>query len=68
MVRIDKKTLEDLEFPLVLAHISNNCLTDLGKGEVLSIVPFKEVDDISIELNRLNEFTASLQNDNRSCR
>ena len=28
---MNTKTLEDLEFPIVLSHLSDLCLTELGK-------------------------------------
>ena len=63
VVRIDKKTLESLEFPLILQQISEFCITQLGKNKVLDIVPFTEVLKISPELHRVKEFTASLNSD-----
>jgi DNA mismatch repair protein MutS2 len=65
MVRIDKKTLQDLEFPSVLQQISEFCITDPGRNEVLNIVPYKDSDLIEPELNRVKEFTASFDNENR---
>jgi DNA mismatch repair protein MutS2 len=65
MIRIDKKTLEDLEFPTVLKQISNFCITEPGKEKVLSILPFKDFNDIKPELQRVKEFTASFEGDTR---
>ena len=42
MIKIDSKTLEDLEFPVVLQQVSNFCITDPGKQRVLSIMPFDD--------------------------
>ena len=64
MIRIDKKTLEDLEFPSVLQQVSNLCITDPGKERVLAIVPFSNSEEISPELFRVKEFTASFDSDN----
>lgn len=65
MVRIHKKTMEDLEFPSVLLQISQSCITQPGKEAVLRIAPFKNPDTIKPELIRVKEFTASFDNDNR---
>lgn len=64
MIRIDKKTAQDLEFPTVLQQVADFCVTDPGKKLVTEIVPFKEADDILPELTRVKEFTASYENDN----
>ena len=64
MIRIDKKTLEDLEFPMVLEQTAEFCITEPGKKKVLTIKPFSEVSDISPELNRVREFSASFESDN----
>ena len=63
-IRIDKKTLEDLEFPSVLQQISDFCITAPGKENVLNIVPFNDIGDIAPELQRVKEFTASFSDDN----
>ncbi len=63
VVRIDKKTLESLEFPLVLQQVSEFCITQLGKDKVNAIVPFVETLAISSELHRVKEFTASFNSD-----
>lgn len=65
MVRIDKKTLQDLEFPSVLQQASNFCITDPGRKLVLSVVPFSSTESIAPELYRVREFTASFDNENR---
>lgn len=64
MVRIGRKTLEDLEFPTVLQQVAHFCITEPGTESVLAIGPFQEKDDIVPELHRLKEFTASLHGDN----
>ncbi len=65
MVRIDNKTLQDLEFPAVLQQASNFCITDPGRRLVLSVVPFSNIEGIAPELQRVKEFTASFDNENR---
>jgi DNA mismatch repair protein MutS2 len=63
-IRIDKKTLEDLEFHLVLQQVSDLCVTQPGKERTLAITPFSASEEIIPELDRLKEFTASLNGDN----
>ncbi len=64
MIRIDKKTLESLEFPLVLQQVASFCTTQLGEEKTLSITPFSETQNIQPELLRVKEFTASLSGEN----
>lgn len=65
MIKIDIKTLEDLEFPTVLNQISELCVTEPGREQVLSIRPFQEFSEIEPELLRLKEFTVSFEGDNK---
>ncbi|WP_313113482.1 endonuclease MutS2 [Aequorivita sediminis] len=65
MIKIDKKTLEDLEFPTVLNQISELSVTEPGREQVLSIRPFQEFSEIESELLRLKEFTVSFEGDNK---
>jgi DNA mismatch repair protein MutS2 len=65
MIRIDNKTLEDLEFPSVLEQISEFCVSEPGSQKVISITPFESADLISPELHRVKEFMASLAGDNK---
>ena len=64
MINIQSKTLESLEFPLVLQEISSACITALGEEKVLAIVPFSKPEEINPELIRVKEFAASLSGDN----
>ena len=64
MINIQSKTLESLEFPLVLQEISSACITKLGEEKVLAIVPFDKLEEINPELIRVKEFAASLSGDN----
>ena len=64
MINIHSKTLESLEFPLVLQQVASACITVLGEEKVLSIVPFSKMEEINPELARVKEFTASLSGDN----
>ena len=63
-IRIDSKSLEDLELHLVLQQVSDLCITKPGKEKVLAITPFSASEEIIPELNRLKEFKASLDGDN----
>ncbi len=65
MSAIHKKTLEDLEFPAVLAQIADGCITDLGKEGVYSIVPFNSLSTCEISLLKTAEMQASFNSDNR---
>jgi DNA mismatch repair protein MutS2 len=65
MTKIDSKTLEDLEFPSVLRQIADFCVTEPGRERALSIVPFPEMAEIVPELQRVKEFKASFDGDNR---
>ena len=64
MTTIDHKTLESLEFPEVLNEIASFSITELGKESVLSILPFKKLVAIQPELERIKEFSASLNGEN----
>ena len=65
MSRVNQKTLEDLEFPSVLLQVADNCVTEPGREAVLAIKPFKELSEIPTELQRVKEFTASFEGENR---
>ena len=58
--RIDSKTIEDLEFPIVLQQVANSCLTTLGKEAALQISPFPTTPEITLQLERTNEFLQGL--------
>ena len=64
MQTIDKKTLQDLEFPLVLKQLSGHCSTDLGKEGALAIQPISEKEDLLEVLGRTSEYLASFSNEN----
>jgi DNA mismatch repair protein MutS2 len=65
MINIQEKTLKDLEFNTVLNQISQFCSTDLGKNQVLQILPFKDKEALLNELNLTNEYLSSFYNENR---
>lgn len=62
--RIDTKTLEDLEFPLVLQQVSEFCITEPGMDVVRSLAPYQDFSLIQPELHRVAEFVASFDGDN----
>ncbi|MGB5171490.1 endonuclease MutS2 [Eudoraea sp.] len=62
---IEQKTLEDLEFPLVLKEIAGRCNTELGKEITLNILPLGSKDEILNSLGTTSEYLASFTNDNR---
>jgi len=65
MAHIHKNILKDLEFPRVLEQVSGLCITALGSAAVNEISPDVSKDLILPELQRVKEFTASLENENR---
>ncbi len=65
MSKIHSSTLKDLEFPVVLSQVAGLCATELGKEKVFEIIPSSDKEIILPELQRVKEFTASFQNDNR---
>ncbi len=65
MIHIHKKTLQDLEFPTVLAQVSELCITPLGHQAALEIAPFKTKEDLLFQLQLTNEYVSSFYNDNR---
>jgi len=65
MQTIDKKTLQDLEFPLVLEQLSDRCSTELGKIGAAAIQPIAKKEDLLEVLGETSEYLASFSNDNR---
>ena len=61
---MNTKTLEDLEFPIVLSHLSDLCLTELGKKYALRIKPFDNQESLLLALNQTNEYLSSFDNNN----
>ncbi len=65
MIRISKKTLDDLEFDTVLNHIEEQCNTDFGKLKALQIVPLKTKEQLHAALQEVSEYKASFLSDAR---
>ncbi|GEQ86392.1 endonuclease MutS2 [Patiriisocius marinistellae] len=63
MIKIDNKTLEDLEFKTVLEQVSQFSITAPGKEYVLNTQPFKDRSEIEPELYRVKEYLASFGSD-----
>jgi len=64
MIKIHEKTLKDLEFFTVLEQINEYAITSLGKGAVSSIFPFEAETKLKRELDYVNEYLSSFDNDN----
>lgn len=62
---ISEKTLIDLELATILNSVSNFCISDLGKKEILQIKPYASLQQLKPELQKVNEYVASFVNDNR---
>ena len=61
---IPKKTLEDLEFDVVVDNILTYCVTSHGKEKLKSLKPSLEFDQINFSLDLVSEYLSSLDNDN----
>ncbi len=60
-----KKTIEDLEFKEVLQQVASFAITPLGKAHCLALTPQFEAEICLAELQKVAEFTASFDNENR---
>lgn len=65
MINIHEKTLQDLEFYTVLQQVSEYCVTALGNQETLTILPYKDKEELLRALQLTNEYLSSYYNDNR---
>lgn len=65
MIRISKKTLDDLEFDTILNQIAEYCTTDFGKSKALQIIPFTTKEALDIALQEVFEYKSSFLNDSR---
>jgi len=63
--RITEKTLSDLEFSTVLSMIEEYCVSGLGKERVRAMRPISRVLEMKSELNQVDEYLASFENENR---
>jgi DNA mismatch repair protein MutS2 len=62
---ISEKTLQDLEFTTVLEQVAEHCITNLGKEKVLQVQPISNKRDLFFQLNLVNEYLSSFENENR---
>ena len=65
MIKISKKTLQDLEFESVIQQVAFHNVTTLGKAEILATLPFSNREGIIEALQLTNEFVSSFDNENR---
>lgn len=63
-MEIPKKTLEDLEFPVVLLQIAEYCRTSPGRDGVFGIEPLSNSVDIEGALTETSEYLSSFENEN----
>ena len=65
MIKIAQKTLDDLEFDAVVAHIAAFSVTQLGKAKVQQLKPYENQKDAVYMLDLTHEFISSFENENR---
>ncbi|RSC93884.1 endonuclease MutS2 [Tenacibaculum singaporense] len=62
---ITEKTLQDLEFTTVLEQVATHCISNLGKERTMLIQPISNKKKLFFELNMVNEYLSSFENENR---
>jgi len=62
---ISEKTLQDLEFATVLQHVSEHCISGLGKERIKETTPIASKKVLFSELQLVNEYLSSFQSENR---
>lgn len=62
---ISEKTLQDLEFTTVLEQVAEHSISNLGKEQTLLIQPIPNKRKLFFELNLVNEYLSSFENENR---
>ena len=62
---ISSKTLQDLEFTTVLEQVAEFCISGLGKEKALQTTPITNKKKLFFELNLVNEYLSSFENENR---
>ena len=63
--KITQKTLNDLEFNTVINSISEYCISELGRKAIQEIEPITAKLKLLDELNQVNEYLASFENENK---
>ena len=61
---ISQKTIQDLELATVLQHVSEHCISSLGKEKVFETCPITSRKELFTELNLVNEYLSSFQSEN----
>ena len=64
MISITQKTLQDLEFNTVLETIASRRNTDIGEAKAMAIIPFKNKEELLINLKQTSEYLSSFSNNN----
>ncbi len=64
MISITQKTLQDLEFNIILQTISDRCNTEIGKQKALEITPFQDKELLLQALHQTSEYVSSFANNN----
>ncbi|MCB9426878.1 MAG: DNA mismatch repair protein MutS [Flavobacteriales bacterium] len=64
MALIHVKTLQDLQFHVILEAVASHCITDMGREQVLLLVPFKTNDLLMENLELSKEYLSSFDNNN----
>lgn len=64
MISITEKTLQDLEFNTVLGTIAGRCNTDIGEAKAMAITPFKNKEELLVNLKQTSEYLSSFSNNN----
>ncbi|WP_405566104.1 endonuclease MutS2 [Polaribacter sp. Asnod6-C07] len=62
---ISEKTLQDLEFSTVLQHISEFCISSLGKEKIFETKPIQHRKELFKELHLVDEYLSSFESENR---
>ena len=62
---ISEKVLQDLEFTTVLQQVAEFSISELGKKEILEIIPFQKKEVLLKELAFTNEYLSSFVSENR---
>ena len=62
---ISEKTLQDLEFSTVLQHVTEYCISSLGKENVFEIQPIHNKKLLFKELHLVDEYVSSFKSENR---
>ena len=62
---ISNKTLQDLEFITILEEVATHSITNLGKEKTLKTQPIFNKRNLFFELNLVNEYLSSFENENR---